>query len=62
MSLKERGTLANLSEDSVEVLQRTFDWYIGVKTGLAPGDDDYSNIMKELWKYLKQTRRLKVVK
>ena len=38
MYLKERVTMANLTEDSVEVLQRIFDWYIGVKTGLAPGD------------------------
>ena len=62
MSLIRKGKLAGLTEDSADALQRIFDWYIGAKTGLTPGDKEYSKIMKELWKRLRETHQLKVLR
>ena len=51
-----------MNQDYVEILQAVFERYIGIKTGLASGDTEFKEIMTELWKRLKQSHRIRVVK
>ena len=60
MPLEERVSLANVKQKDVEVLQGVFDLYIRSK--VDPDDEDYENIMHELWKRVRETYRLRVVK
>jgi hypothetical protein len=60
MPLEERTFLANMKKKDVEVLQGVFDLYIRSK--VDPDDEDYENIMLEVWKILKKSHRLRVVK
>ena len=60
MPLEERVSLANMKQKDVEVLQGVFDLYIRSK--VDPEDEDYENIMHELWKRVRETHRLRVVK
>jgi len=49
-----------MKKKDVEVLQGVFDLYIRNK--IDPEDEDYENIMHELWKRVRETYRLRVVK
>ena len=60
MSLEDRVYLANMEKKDVDVLQGVYDLYIRNK--VDPDDDEYENIMHELWERLKKTHRLRVVK
>jgi hypothetical protein len=60
LPLKERTSLANMKREDAEVLQGVFDLYIRSK--VDPEDDEYTEIMNELWKRLWKTHRLRVVK
>ena len=60
MPLEERVSLANMKKNDVEVLQGVFDLYIRSK--VDPEDEDYENIMQELWKRVRETHKLRVVK
>jgi hypothetical protein len=60
MPLEERVTLANMKREDVEVLQGVFDLYIRSK--VDPEDEDYENIMQKIWKRVRETHRLRVVK
>ena len=60
MPLEEKVSLANMKEKDVEVLQGVFDLYIRSK--VDPEDEDYENVMQELWKRVRETHRLRVVK
>ena len=60
MPLEEKVALANMQEENVEVLQGVFDLYMQSK--VDPDDEEYENIMHELWERLKKTHRLRVVK
>jgi len=60
MPLEERVSLANMKKKDVEALQGVFDLYIRSK--VDPDDEDYENIMHELWKRVRETYRLRVVK
>jgi len=60
MPLEERVSLANMKKKDVKVLQGVFDLYIRSK--IDPDDEEYENIMDELWKRLRETYRLRVVK
>ena len=60
MPLEERVSLANMQEEDVDILQGVYDLYIRSK--VDPEDEDYENIMHELWIRLKKTHRLRVVK
>ena len=62
LPLKERTGIANMNEEDVEVLQRVFDLYVRRKIGSETEDDEYSDIMNELWERLKETHRLRIVK
>jgi len=60
LPLKERVSLANMKKKDVKVLQGVFDLYIRSK--VDPEDEDYENIMHELWNRVRETHRLRVVK
>ena len=60
MPLEERVSLANMNKKDVDVLQSVFDLYIRSK--VDPEDEDYENIMHEVWNRLKKTHRLRVVR
>ena len=60
MSLEDKVYLANMVRKDVDVLQGIFDLYMRSKDDFD--DDDYENIMHELWERLKKTHRLRVVK
>jgi ATP-dependent exoDNAse (exonuclease V) beta subunit len=60
LPLEERVSFANMKKKDVEVLQGVFDLYIRNK--IDPEDEDYENIMHELWKRVRETYRLRVVK
>ena len=62
LPLKERTDIANMNEEEAEILQSTFDLYVRRKVGSKTEDDEYSDIMNELWKRLKETHRLRIVK
>ena len=58
--LKERASLAKMSKDDVKVLQYVFDLY--VKEKIDADDEEYENIVNELWKRIRETYLLRVVK
>ena len=60
MPLEERNSLSNMEKNEVKVLQGVFDLYIRSK--VDPDDEDSENIMHELWKRVRETHRLRVVK
>jgi hypothetical protein len=60
MALEERVSIANMKKKDVEVLQSVFDLYI--RSRIDPEDMEYEDIMNELWKRVRETHRLRVVK
>ena len=60
LPLEERVSLANMKKKDVKALQGVFDLYIRSK--IDPEDEDYENIMHELWKRVRETHLLRVVK
>ena len=60
MPLEERVSLANMKQKEVQVLQGVYDLYIRNK--IDPEDEEYTNIMIELWNRVRETHRLRVVK
>ena len=60
MPLEEKVSLANIKKEEVKVLQGVFDLYIRNRSD--PEDEDYEYIMHELWKRVRETHRLRVVK
>ena len=60
LPLEERVSLANMKQKDIEVLQGVFDLYIRSK--VDPEDEEYENIMHELWKRVRETHLLRIVK
>jgi hypothetical protein len=60
MPLEEKVSLANMKEKDIDVLQGVFDLYIQNK--IDPDDEEYENIMNELWKRVREIHLLRVVK
>jgi hypothetical protein len=60
LPLKEKVSLANMKKEDVGVLQSVFDLYIRNKIGLE--DIEYEDLMSELWRKLKKTHRMRIVK
>ena len=61
MPLKERTDIANMNKEDAEILQRIFDSYIRSKIGFQ-NEDEYTVIIKLLWKKLQETHKLRIVK
>ena len=60
LPLRERTSLANMKKNDVEALQGVFDLYIRDK--IESEDMEYEDIMHELWKRVRETHLLRVVK
>jgi hypothetical protein len=60
MPLEERVSLANMKKKEVKVLQGVFDLFIRSK--VDPEDEEYENIMHELWNRIRETHRLRIIK
>jgi len=60
MPLEERVSLAIMKQKDVEVPQGVFDLYIRCK--VDPENEDYENIMHELWKRVRETHLFRLVK
>jgi len=62
LDLQEKVVLANMEEDDVAILQGVFNELIQSKIDPSAGDDEQAIIMDAIWKKLKATHRLRVVK
>jgi hypothetical protein len=60
MPLEEKVSLANMKKKDVEVLQGVFDLYIQSKVDYE--DEEYTDIINELWKRVRETHLLRIVK
>ena len=60
MPSEERVSLANMKQKDVEALQGVFDLYIRSK--VESEDMEYEDLMNELWKRVRETHLLRVVK
>ena len=60
LPLKDKASLSNKDKEYIEVLQFVFNLYIQNKKD--PDDEDYKNIITEIWKRLQDTHRLRIVK
>ena len=62
MPMREKSSIANMDKEQVEILQHVFDTYIRSKIGSDSTDDDFNDIMVQLWERLKETHRIRTVK
>ncbi len=60
MSLKEKSLIANIGEKSLPYLQYAFEVYISRNVGDDP--ETGAEIMKQIWRTLQRTHRLRLVK
>jgi len=60
LPLIERVSFANMEKENVDTLQHVFDLY--VRNKVDPEDEEYANIMNELWEKLQKTHRVRLVK
>ena len=60
MPLEEKVSLANMKREDVKVLQGVFDLYNQNK--IDPEDEEYTDIINKLWKRVRETHRLRIVK
>ena len=60
LPLKAKVSLANMKKEDVKILQNVFDLYVQSKADIQ--DEDYANIMNELWKRVRETHSLRIVK
>ena len=60
MPLEEKVSLANMRQKDIEALQGVFDLYIRDK--VESEDMEYKEIMHELWKRVRETHLLRIVK
>jgi hypothetical protein len=60
LPLKEKLSLASLKGKGVEILQYVFNLYVRSKADSQ--DEEYENIMKELWEHSQETHRLRIIK
>ena len=62
LPLYDRVSTTHMNTEDVEVLQSIFELYIRSKISSEFEDEEFNNIMNELWKRLRETHRLRVVK
>ncbi len=62
LHLHDRVSTSHMSKQDVAVLQSVFERYIRSKLGSEFEDEEFNNIMNELWKKLQVTHKIRVVK
>ena len=60
LPLQDRMSVTHMDKEDVAVLQSIFELYIRRKIGSE--FEEFGNIMNELWKRLRETHKLRVVK
>jgi len=61
MPLQEKSGIANMNKDQMAILQQAFEMYIRSKTGSDCDDEEYNEIMLQLWERLQESHRIRVV-
>jgi len=62
LSLQDRVSMTDMNKEDVAILQSVFERYIRSKLGSEFEDEEFNNIMHELWSRLRETYRLRIVK
>jgi hypothetical protein len=62
LPLQDRISYTYMNKEDVEALQSVFELYIRSKVGVEFDDQEFNNVMNELWKRLQETHRLRVVR
>jgi hypothetical protein len=62
LTLNDRVSTAHMNKNDAAVLQGVFELYIRRKIGSEFDDKEFDNIMNELWKRLRETHLLRVVR
>ena len=62
LPLQDRISFTYMNKEDVEVLQSIFELYIRSKVGTEFDDQEFKNVMNELWKRLRETHRIRVVR
>jgi len=62
LPLHDRVSTSHMSKQDAEILQSVFERYIRSKLGSEFEDEEFNNIMNQLWKRLRETHRLRVVR
>jgi hypothetical protein len=64
MSLEDRVNIANLSEDDIRILESVMGKYLKIRSEQLSLDDEMEakDILREVYKRLKETHRMRVVK
>jgi len=62
LPLHDRVSTSHMSKQDAEILQSVFEQYIRSKTGSELDDQEFNDIMNELWKKLQVTHKIRVVK
>ena len=62
LPLKERVELANMNQETVEILNNIFDIYVRGKTDTEVDDSEYTDMMNNLWSKLQKTHKLRIIK
>jgi len=62
MPLREKSSIANMDKDKVKILQRAFDMYVRSKIDSDESEDDFKEVMFQIWERLRETHRIRTVK
>jgi hypothetical protein len=62
LPLNDRVLITHMNKKDAVVLQSVFELYITRKTGTKFDDEEYKDVMDKLWKRLRGTHKLRVVK
>jgi hypothetical protein len=61
MPLREKSSISNMDREQVAVIQQAFDMYIRSRIGSDGDDDDFNDIINQLWENLKETHKIRAV-
>jgi hypothetical protein len=61
MPLREKSPISNMDREQVNILQQAFEMYIRSRMGSDANDDDFNDIIIQLWQSLKETHKIRVV-
>jgi len=62
LTLQDRVSMTHMDKEDAEILQSIFELYIRRKIGSEFEDEEFSNIMDQLLKRLRDTHKIRVVK
>jgi len=60
MPLREKSGIADMNKDQMAILQQAFEMYIRSKTDPDTDDEEFNEIMLQLWESLQENHRVRV--